>query len=516
MDFARFPPERNSWRMFAGPGPSPILAAAAAWRGLATELGSCATAFARLTAGLAGSSWQGAASAVMLDAVAPYVAWLSEASVDAELAATQARLAAGAFEAARAATVPPQIISTNRAALIRLVSANLFGLNAPAIAAVEAEYEQMWAQDVSALFAYHAEAATIASALTPFAPTHSGSTAAAGDPRFANLGFANLGSGNIGRANIGNFNIGSANFGNSNIGSGHIGDGNRGFGNRGDDNFGLGNLGDHNIGPGNLGSGNRGGWNAGSANTGFANSGDSNFGFANTGSNNLGIGLTGNGEIGFGAINSGAGNLGLFNSGTGNVGLFNSGTGNIGIGNSGTGNWGIGNPGAGNTGIGNTGGYNTGFFNAGNLNTGLSNTGNYNTGFFNAGNTNTGSYNSGSFNTGGLNSGNYNTGYYNTGNVNTGAFIRGNYSNGLFVTGDNQGQISAHIAIDIPTIPIDIASNNPVNQTLVVGGQDWIIPGYTYPLTYFLNGAFYVGPVDISPSTLTAPTVTVVIGSATT
>ncbi len=500
MDLARFPPEHNSWRMFAGPGPSPILNAAAAWQTLGAELRSCAAAMPMLTACLAGSSWQGAAAAAMQDAVTPYVGWLSRAAVHADQAASQARLAAGAFEAAQAATVHPEIISTNRAALIRLVTSNLLGLDAPAIAATEAEYERMWAQDVSALFAYHAEASTIASALTPLSPPHLG-PAAATDRGVTNLGFANLGQGNIGRANIGNFNIGSANIGSANLGSANIGDANRGLASIGTDNGGLAGLGDRNIGPANLGSGNRGCWNVGNANLGIANSGDTNVGIANTGTGNIGVGLTGNGEIGFGASNSGNADLGLLNSGTGNIGLFNSGTGNVGIGNSGTGNWGVANPGSTNTGIGNTGNYNTGFFNAGSTNTGIANTGNYNCGFVNAGSTNTGSYNAGSVNTGGLNAGSYNTGYYNTGSVNTGAFIRRNYSNGLFVTGNNQGQISAHVAIDIPTVPIDIASTNPVNQTLVVGGQLWTIPGYTYPKTYFLDGAFYLGPVPAHPPT---------------
>jgi PPE-repeat protein len=35
MDFAMLPPEINSGRMYAGPGSGPMLAAAAAWDGLA-------------------------------------------------------------------------------------------------------------------------------------------------------------------------------------------------------------------------------------------------------------------------------------------------------------------------------------------------------------------------------------------------------------------------------------------------------------------------------------------------
>ena len=38
MDFAFLPPEINSGRMYVGPGSGPLLAAAAAWDGIATEL----------------------------------------------------------------------------------------------------------------------------------------------------------------------------------------------------------------------------------------------------------------------------------------------------------------------------------------------------------------------------------------------------------------------------------------------------------------------------------------------
>lgn len=60
------------------------------------------------------------------------------------------------------------LVAANRADLVSLVMSNLFGQNAPAIAAIEATYEQMWAADVSAMSAYHAGASAIASALSPF------------------------------------------------------------------------------------------------------------------------------------------------------------------------------------------------------------------------------------------------------------------------------------------------------------------------------------------------------------
>jgi PPE-repeat protein len=158
MNFSVLAPEINSARMFSGAGSAPMLNAAAAWDGLASELGSAASSFSSVTSGLASQAWQGPASAAMTAAAAPYAGWLSAAATRATGAAGQARAVAGAFEAARAATVHPSLVAANRNGLVQLVMSNFFGQNAPAIAAVEAEYEQMWAQDVAAMAGYHAGA----------------------------------------------------------------------------------------------------------------------------------------------------------------------------------------------------------------------------------------------------------------------------------------------------------------------------------------------------------------------
>ncbi|KST30682.1 hypothetical protein APZ13_30450 [Escherichia coli] len=47
---------------------------------------------------------------------------------------------------------------------------NLLGQNAAAIAAVEAEYELMWAADVAAMAGYHSGASAAAAALPAFSP----------------------------------------------------------------------------------------------------------------------------------------------------------------------------------------------------------------------------------------------------------------------------------------------------------------------------------------------------------
>ena len=61
----------------------------------------------------------------------------------------------------------PALVSANRTHLVSLVTSNLFGQNAPAIAATEANYEQMWAQDVEAMAGYHVGASAAAGQLGP-------------------------------------------------------------------------------------------------------------------------------------------------------------------------------------------------------------------------------------------------------------------------------------------------------------------------------------------------------------
>ncbi|WP_373195745.1 PPE family protein, partial [Mycobacterium marinum] len=168
MNFSIFPPEINSLRMFTGAGSAPMLQAAAAWEGLAGELGSAADSFASVTSGLVGQAWQGPASAAM---------------------------------------------AANRNALVQMVMSNIFGQNAPAIAAAEAAYEEMWAQDVAAMFGYHSGASAVAAALSPWEQLLQNVPALSPLAAIGNLGAGNLGFGNTGIANLGNGNTGNLNFG---------------------------------------------------------------------------------------------------------------------------------------------------------------------------------------------------------------------------------------------------------------------------------------------------------------
>ncbi len=168
MDFGALPPEINSGRMYAGPGADSMVAAAAAWNGLAAQLRSTAASYSSAISGLT-AAWKGPSSASMAAAAAPYAAWLNTTAAQAEQTATQAGAAATAYETAFAATVPPPVIATNRAQLASLVATNILGQNLPMIAATEAQYADMWAQDAAAMYGYAAQSAT-ATQVAPFTP----------------------------------------------------------------------------------------------------------------------------------------------------------------------------------------------------------------------------------------------------------------------------------------------------------------------------------------------------------
>lgn len=167
-NFSVLPPEVNSALMFAGPGSAPMLEAAGAWAGLASELGSAASSFSSLTSDLASQAWQGPAAAAMLAAAAPYAGFLDAAANSAASAAGQASAVAEVFESAVTAMVHPVAVAANRNQFVQLVLSNLFGQNAPAIAAAEGIYEEMWATDVATMAGYHSGVSTAAAALTPW------------------------------------------------------------------------------------------------------------------------------------------------------------------------------------------------------------------------------------------------------------------------------------------------------------------------------------------------------------
>lgn len=155
--------------MYSGAGSGSLLVAASAWKSLTAELRSTALSYGAALSALTEEEWHGPASAAMAASAARYVAWMNTTAVHAEQTATQAEAAAAAYEAAFAATVPPHQIAINRAQLAELMATNVIGQNVPAIAATEAQYGEMWAQDAAAMYGY-ASTSAVATDLTQFDP----------------------------------------------------------------------------------------------------------------------------------------------------------------------------------------------------------------------------------------------------------------------------------------------------------------------------------------------------------
>src|SRR6185312_1418038 len=153
--------------MYSGPGPASMMTAAWAWNMLAAELDSAANAYDTVITQLTSEGWMGPASTQMANAARPYVAWMRTSAAQAEQAATSARAAAGAYETAFTATVPPPLIETNRTLLTQAISTNVLGQNTPLITQLEAQYGEMWAQDAAAMYGYAAQTAPTAE-VTPF------------------------------------------------------------------------------------------------------------------------------------------------------------------------------------------------------------------------------------------------------------------------------------------------------------------------------------------------------------
>ncbi|MDM4142119.1 MULTISPECIES: PPE family protein [Mycobacterium] len=168
MDWAFFPPEINSARMYTGPGLASLLAAAGSWDALSAELASTAESYESVLAGL-DLQWSGAAAESMAYAAARYMGWLQATAEQTKQTAMQARTAAAAYEQAYAMTVPPPVIAANRTLLASLVATNIVGQNTAAIADTEAQYADFWAQDAAAMTGYSVSSTAATTQLPRFA-----------------------------------------------------------------------------------------------------------------------------------------------------------------------------------------------------------------------------------------------------------------------------------------------------------------------------------------------------------
>ncbi|MGZ4515283.1 MAG: PPE family protein, partial [Mycobacterium sp.] len=122
---------------------------------LSAELEATASSYSAELASLTGT-WRGPSSMAMAQAFEPYLDWLRTTAQQCQEIAASVETVTAAFELTHWTVVHPSVVAANRARLAMLLATNFFGINAPAIAETEAEYNAMWVNNSTAMYRYGA------------------------------------------------------------------------------------------------------------------------------------------------------------------------------------------------------------------------------------------------------------------------------------------------------------------------------------------------------------------------
>ncbi|CFK35358.1 PPE family protein [Mycobacterium tuberculosis] len=147
------PAEYISNIIYEGPGADSLFFASGQLRELAYSVETTAESLEDELDEL-DENWKGSSSDLLADAVERYLQWLTKHSRQILETAYVIDFLAYVYEETRHKVVPPATIANNREEVHRLIASNVAGVNTPAIADLEAQYEQYRAENIQAMDRY--------------------------------------------------------------------------------------------------------------------------------------------------------------------------------------------------------------------------------------------------------------------------------------------------------------------------------------------------------------------------